>query len=103
MSHAEIVERSHATVTLQVTISLDPKSMLRSEEAIRDALNNAGCLAAEQVLKQFDTDGSAIILGDIKLTSKGLYHKTYQTQSGEPKVDRHVYQSRAPLKIVIVS
>ncbi|NKC10627.1 MAG: hypothetical protein GKR94_00010 [Gammaproteobacteria bacterium] len=36
--------------------------MLRSGEAIRDALNNAGCLAA-------------------------------QTQWGEAKVDRHVYQS----------
>ncbi|NKC11414.1 MAG: hypothetical protein GKR94_04170 [Gammaproteobacteria bacterium] len=72
MSHAEIVKHSDATVTLQVTISLDPKSMLRSEEAIRDALNNVGCLAAEQALKQFDTDGSPIILGDIKLTSKGL-------------------------------
>ncbi len=67
--------------------------MLRSEEAIRDALNNAGCLAAEQALKQFDTDGSPIILGGLKLTSKGLYHKTYQTQWGEAKVDRHVYQS----------
>ncbi|NKC15596.1 MAG: hypothetical protein GKR94_26385 [Gammaproteobacteria bacterium] len=46
MSHAEIVKRSDATVTLQVTISLDPKSMLRSEEAIRDALNNVGCFTA---------------------------------------------------------
>lgn len=42
--------------------------------------------------KYFDTDGSAIVIGDTKLTSKGEVPKAYQTPYGEVEVSRHVYQ-----------
>ena len=67
--------------------------MLKMEEGIRDALNEAGCIAAESALSCFDTDGSPIVMGDTKLTSKGKVNKAYQTMWGEVEVERQVYQS----------
>jgi hypothetical protein len=67
--------------------------MLASEIAIQEALNEAGCLATGELLKRFDTDGSPIIVGQTKLTSKGQISKEYQTPYGVSIVARHVYQS----------
>jgi len=44
-------------------------------------------------LEEFDTDGSPILLGGIKLTSKGRVVKNYQSPYGETVIQRHVYQS----------
>ena len=41
-------------------------SMLEAEDRIQQAVNEVGCLATEQTLQQFDTDGSAIMMGNIK-------------------------------------
>lgn len=92
MSHAVIKSTDTDTVKIEVTIPLS-RSMLQTEERIRGALNEAGCLAAQCALKNFDTDGSPIVIGDTKFTSKGQANKTYQTQWGEVEVSRHVYQS----------
>jgi len=35
-------------------------------------------LATGEALKQFDTDGSPIVMGDIKLTARCKNGKTYQ-------------------------
>ena len=43
--------------------------------------------------ERFDTDGSAIIIGQTTLTSKGTIPKEYQTPYGATTVSRHVYQS----------
>jgi hypothetical protein len=67
--------------------------MLESEENITAALNEGGILAAAAALDQFDTDGSPIIMGDTKWTTKGKASKTYQTPWGETQVKRHVYQT----------
>ena len=45
--------------------------MLNSEEQIQLALNQAGLLATETALTQFDTDGSPIELDGEQYTSKG--------------------------------
>jgi len=68
--------------------------MLESEEVLRSALNEAGCLATGKCLEHFDTDGSALSLGGERLTSKGRLPKGYQTPYGEAEVVRHVYQTR---------
>ena len=60
---------------------------------IRDGLNEAGCIATQSALRRFDADGSPIVIGDSKLTSRGRVNKTYQTMWGEVDVERHVYQS----------
>ena len=51
-------------------------------------------MATGEVLKRFDTDGSAILIGGTKWTSEGEEPKYYQTP-GEVEVLRHVYQTSA--------
>ena len=59
--------------------------MLEGEEAIQEAINEAGSLMTGEMLSQFDTDGSPIMIGAVKWTSKGLISKTYQTPYGKQK------------------
>lgn len=89
---ATIIERQEASVTIQISIPLT-RSMLETEEAIQQALNQAGVLASAEALKQFDTDGSPLQMGTTRWTSKGQEAKTYQTPYGEAVVERHVYQT----------
>jgi hypothetical protein len=89
---ATIIERQETSVTIQVTIPLT-RSMLDTEEAIQQALNQAGVLASAEALKQFDTDGSPLLFGSTRWTSKGQEPKTYQTPYGFVSVPRHVYQT----------
>lgn len=89
---ATIVNETADSLTIQVVIKFNP-SMLDAENAICDALNQAGTLATANVLKRFDTDGSPIVMGQTKLTSKGTVDKEYQTPYGMATVSRHVYQS----------
>jgi hypothetical protein len=91
MMPALIVERSEAGFTLQITVPYNP-SMLGFEEDLQQQLNEAGVLATQEGLKQFDTDGSPIAIGATKLTSKGQLPKDYQTPYGVATVERHVYQ-----------
>src|SRR3954469_5072721 len=89
---AAIVARSETSFTIQVEIPYGP-SMLDFEHAIQDRLNQAGVLATEEALRQFDTDGSPITIGPVKFTGKGPLPKEYQTPYGVATVARHVYQS----------
>ena len=89
---ATIINETADNLTLQVVIKFN-RSMLEAEKAICDALNEAGTLATANFLKRFDTDGSPIVLGQTKLTSKGTVDKEYQTPYGATRVSRHVYQS----------
>lgn len=89
---ASLITKTDEYVTVQIKIPLS-KSMLEGESFIQDALNEAGTLATGELLKQFDTDGSAIEFGSIKMTSKGLVAKQYQTPYGVVEIDRHVYQT----------
>jgi hypothetical protein len=89
---ATLVARQEASVTLQITIPLT-RSMLDTEEAIQQALNEGGRLASAEALLQFDTDGSPLDFGATHWTSKGQQTQTYQTPYGEVVVARHVYQT----------
>ena len=89
---AQLVSSTPEKVVLQLEISVSG-SMLEQEEQIQQVLNNAGMLFTGEVLKRFDTDGSPLIMGQIKWTSKGAEPKHYQTPYGEVKVARHVYQT----------
>ena len=88
---ALIVERSEAGFTVQITVPYNP-SMLDFEETLQHTLNEAGTLATQEGLQQFDTDGSPITVGATKLTTKGPVEKDYQTPYGVATVARHVYQ-----------
>ena len=89
---AMMVERQENRVTIQISVELS-RSMLETEEAIQQALNEAGVLATAEALKQFDTDGTPLQLGATRWTSKGQEPKIYQTPYGEAQIDRHVYQT----------
>jgi hypothetical protein len=89
---ATIVNEAADSVTIQIVIPFN-RSMLETENAIQDALNEAGSLASGNLLKRFDTDGSPIVIGQTTLTSKGTVPKEYQTPYGATTVERHVYQS----------
>lgn len=93
MDSARITKRDGSCLTIELNITLDSKSMLRSEDNILSGLNEAGALAAQAALEQFDTDGSPIVMGKEKFTSKGIHPKVYETQWGNVEVARHVYQS----------
>src|SRR3954454_6682614 len=89
---AAIVARSETSFTVQVEIPYG-SPMLDFEQAIQDRLNQAGVVATQEALEQFDTDGSPITIGPVKFTSKGPLPKEYQTPYGVATVARHVYQS----------
>jgi hypothetical protein len=89
---ATVVRRSGEAVTVEVTVRLSG-SLLEMEGAILEASNAVGRCATEEALKRFDTDGSAIRVGEIKLTARGRDPKAYQTPYGEVSVERYVYQT----------
>jgi len=68
---------------------------LESEEKVQTALNEAGSIVTGEALKcfGFDTDGSPIVFGGVRFTTKGQKAKSYQTPYGETEVLRHVYQT----------
>lgn len=89
-----ITKQSVDSITLAVTIEFT-RSMLDSESNIQDVLNEAGSIATGALLKTFDSEGSDIVIGKSKWTSKGELPKTYQTPYGEASIKRHVYQTSA--------
>src|SRR5947209_8249991 len=89
---ATIVARSETSFTVQVEIPYG-SSMLDFEQTIQERLNQAGVVATQEALQQFETDGSPITIGAVKFTSKGQLPKQYQTPYGVATVARHVSQS----------
>ena len=89
---AQVINRTENGFTVQITVPYN-RSMLDFEETLQQQLNDAGVVATAEGLRQFDTDGSPITVGSIKLTSKGQVEKDYQTPYGVATVARHVYQS----------
>jgi hypothetical protein len=89
---ATLIDRQDHCVTIQIRVSLT-RSLLETEQAIQQALNQAGLLATTEALQQFDTDGAPIQIGPTRYTSKGQEPKTYQTPYGEAVIERHVYQT----------
>jgi len=62
--------------------------MLEFEETIQRRVNEVGSTTTMEALEQFDTDGSAIMIGETKWTSKGKVTKPYQSPYGEVIVKR---------------
>src|SRR5436190_14189510 len=88
------LHRKADQIQINIELNFQPgTSMMDYEEQILQALNEAGRQATGHCLEQFDADGSPIVIGGVKLTSKGPVLKSYQTPFGETAVERHVYQS----------
>jgi len=89
---SKLISVINNTVKIEVEIELG-RSMLESEEKVQTALNEAGSIVTGEALKCFDTDGSPIVFGGVRFTTKGQKAKSYQTPYGETEVLRHVYQT----------
>ena len=89
---AEVISIDGEEVVLQVRVKLQG-SMLDMEEKIQSAVNEVGTLASQEALKRFDTVGAPLQVGSVKMTSKGLVRKRYETPYGVVELSRHVYQT----------
>ena len=88
-----IKEQCGGMLTLEVSFDLNG-SMLDLENHIQDELNKAGCVATCEALKQFDTDGSSIVLSQTKLTArKQKASQHYECPYGSFSLERFLYQS----------
>ncbi len=95
---AKLISQDEDGLTIQVKISFK-KTLLESEEAILEAVNQIGALATAEAIKQFDTDGSPILVGGVKYTARCKSQKNYQTPYDVVQVDRYVYQTSKGGKI----
>jgi hypothetical protein len=89
---AEVISKSGQELTVAVTVRLTG-SLLEMEAAIQEATNAVGCCITEEALQRFDSDGSPIRVGPLKLTARGRDPKPYQTPYGVVEVERYVYQT----------
>lgn len=71
---ARIVKKNGGKVIIEVEMKLNG-DLLSQEEAIQEALNEAGKLATRTAIEGFDTDGCPIELKGKRLSSKGQKKK----------------------------
>ena len=64
---AELINHDGNEVTVQFTVKLTG-SMLADEQSLQQSLNEAGQIAMQPMLKQFDTNGEPIRVDGIKHT-----------------------------------
>jgi hypothetical protein len=86
-----ITGREGDLIKIEVTINVSG-SMLEAEESILRGVNAVGIVATGEALKRFDADGDPIVVGGVKLYSKGKLPKIYNTPYGVVSAERHVYQ-----------
>ncbi len=60
---AKLISVERTKVKIEITIELSD-SMLDIEKKIQEGLNEVGCIATKEALKQLDTDGIPIEIGD---------------------------------------
>jgi len=89
---AKLVDHKDNEVTVQFTVKLTG-SMLDDEQALQQSLNEAGQVAMQPILKQFDTNGEPIRVNGIKHTVRVRSPQTYETPYGPVQVERNVYQN----------
>lgn len=91
--NTKLIEKTEKGAKIEVFVPFG-KSMLESEDLIQEAVNEVGAMATEEVLKDFDTDGSPIEMGDVTFYSKtAKVNKKYETPYGPVTIGRYVYQS----------
>ena len=89
---AELVKRNGNEITVEFTVKLTG-SMLDDEQALQRSLNEAGQIAMQPLLEQFDTNGEPIRVDGVKHTVRVRSPQTYETPYGPVSVERNVYQS----------
>jgi len=67
---AKLIDQTDNKLTIQFTTELTGQ-MLKDEQALQKSLNEAGQVAMEPMIKQFDTNGEPIRVNGVKHTVKG--------------------------------
>lgn len=80
----QVKQEADGSLTVSVNLRFEG-SMLEMEEKIAQTVNELGKFATVEALKQFDTDGSAIVVGNEKHTSKGLVKKNTSRHTEKPR------------------
>ena len=89
---AQLINQHDNTLTIQFTVQLTGQ-MLKDEQALQQALNDAGRTAMVPMIRQFDTNGEPIRINGIKHTVKNYAPEIYETPYGPTQVERHTYQT----------
>lgn len=77
-------QEEDGSLTVSVNLRFEG-SMLEMEERIAQAVNELGRFATVEALRQFDTDGSAMVVENKKYTSKGAVKKNTRHHTGRQK------------------
>ena len=70
---AELIKHEGQEVTVQFTVKLTG-AIMDDEQALQQSLNEAGKVAMQPILEQFDTDGEPIRVNGVKHTVPGVWH-----------------------------
>ena len=62
----EIIKTSSESVTLRMKVTIPLKKGMDIEDAIQQAVNEAGVTCKKYALSQFDTDGKPIVIENKK-------------------------------------
>ena len=89
---AKLIDQTDNKLTIQFTVELSGH-MLKDEQSLQKSLNEAGQVAMEPMIKQFDTNGEPIRVHGIKHTVKDYAPQTYETPYGPVQVQRYTYQT----------
>jgi hypothetical protein len=89
---AKLIKQQNNTLTIQFTVKLTGQ-MLEDEQALQQALNEAGRTAMGPMIKQFDTNGEPIRVNGVKHTVKNYAPEIYETPYGQQQVGRYTYQT----------
>ena len=77
----QIKQEEDGSLTVSVNLRFEG-SMLEMEEKIALTVNELGKIATKEALKQFDADGSPIVVENKRYTSKGLVKKNTRRLTG---------------------
>ena len=90
---ASIISSETKTIVLQVEVSVESGNMLELEDELQRALNEAGRLGTQELLKLFEpANKKPIVVNQQKWSYKGKVLKRYETLYGCVPMERSVYQ-----------
>ncbi|WP_422132922.1 hypothetical protein [Endozoicomonas sp. ALD040] len=91
---ASIIARREKTIVQQIVVPIDSGNMLNLEDGLQRALNEAGQLGTQELLKLFEPPNKEpIVVNQQKWSSyKGKVLKHYETLYGRVPMERSVYQ-----------
>ena len=73
-----LTQNPDGSITVSVTLMLEG-SMMDMENNVLNAVNEVGCIATGEALKQFDTNGMPLIKEGSKWTKRNKDSKKYQS------------------------